>query len=84
MSSLFSGSFVGFAGSRSLAAWFEPAVCSVVDDVLASGRGVAVGCASGGDDLAAFRFDEFDAARIRECFFGRIDHLQQRAMCAGG
>ena len=53
-----SGAFVGFAGSRALPAWFAPAVCSVVDDVLSSGRGVAVGCAAGADEL------------VRSCWLG--------------
>ncbi len=41
---------VGFFGSRSLPS--SPLVSRVVASVLASGRGVAVGCASGGDALA--------------------------------
>ena len=45
--SWFSGPFVGFAGSRVLPSWFEPAVSDVVADVLSSGRGVAVGCQAG-------------------------------------
>jgi hypothetical protein len=49
--SWFSGPFVGFAGSRALPSWFEPAVSDVVADVLSSGRGVAVGCQSGADQL---------------------------------
>jgi hypothetical protein len=53
-----SAAFVGFAGARALASWFEPAVCSVVDDVLSSGRGVAVGCAAGADEL------------VRSCWLG--------------
>ena len=40
--------------------------------------------AAGGDDAAAFRFDEFDPAGIGESFFGRIDDLDQRAVRAGG
>src|SRR6185437_16664859 len=40
--------------------------------------------APGGDAAGAFRLDEFDAARIREAFFGRIDDLHHVAMRAGG
>ena len=40
--------------------------------------------AAGGDDAAAFRLDEFDAAGIGEAFLGRIDDLHQRAVRAGG
>jgi len=38
--------------------------------------------AAGGDDAAAFRFDEFDAAGIGKTLFGRIDDLDQRAVRA--
>ena len=34
------------------------------------------------DDAGAFGLDKFDAARIRESFFGRVDDLNQRAMRA--
>jgi hypothetical protein len=40
---------VGFCGSRSLPASWSGLVSQVVTSVLASGRGVAVGCASGAD-----------------------------------
>lgn len=40
---------VGFCGSRSLASVFSPLVSSCVSSVAVSGRGVAVGCASGAD-----------------------------------
>ena len=39
--------------------------------------------ATGGDDAASLRFDEFDTAGIGEGFFGRIDDLDQRSMRAG-
>ena len=48
---LVSVSLVGFTGSRSLPASFGAVVASVVAEVLASGRGVAVGCAAGADAL---------------------------------
>ena len=35
--------------------------------------------AAGGDAAAAFRLDEFDAARIRKSLFGRIDDLHDMA-----
>ena len=44
-------SLVGFCGSRSLPASSSSLVSSVVGSVVASGRGVAVGCASGADAL---------------------------------
>ena len=44
-------SLVGFCGSRSLPASAGPLVSSVVGSVVASGRGVAVGCAAGADSL---------------------------------
>ncbi|MFQ5510141.1 MAG: hypothetical protein ACE5FN_12535, partial [Leptospirillia bacterium] len=47
-----SSGFVGFAGSRSLPVSARPLVASVVRSVVAAGRGVAVGCASGGDAFA--------------------------------
>ena len=40
---------VGFSGSRSLPAAFAALVAAVVGSVLASGRAVLVGCASGAD-----------------------------------
>ncbi|MDQ3749699.1 MAG: hypothetical protein M3367_11940 [Acidobacteriota bacterium] len=40
---------VGFCGSRSLGSSFAPLVSSCVSAVVAAGRGVAVGCASGAD-----------------------------------
>ena len=40
---------VGFCGSRSLPSAFSPLVSSCVSSIVASGRGVAVGCASGAD-----------------------------------
>jgi len=40
---------VGFCGSRSLPSAFSPLVSSCVSSVALSGRGVAVGCASGAD-----------------------------------
>jgi hypothetical protein len=40
---------VGFEGSRDLDSSFAPLVASVVSSVLASGRGVATGCARGAD-----------------------------------
>lgn len=40
---------VGFCGSRSLPVSSAPLIASVVGSVLASGRGVAVGCAAGAD-----------------------------------
>lgn len=40
---------VGFSGSRSLSAACAPAVAALIGAVLASGRGVAVGCAPGLD-----------------------------------
>lgn len=46
-----SGPFVAFEGSRSLPASAAPLVSSLVASVLASGRGVATGCASGADSL---------------------------------
>lgn len=46
-----SSALVGFCGSRWLPPSFAPLVASVVSSVLASGRGVAVGCASGADRL---------------------------------
>lgn len=42
---------VGFCGSRFLPASVSPLVSSVVGSVVASGRGVAVGCAAGADAL---------------------------------
>ncbi len=43
---------VGFCGSRSLSSAFSPLVASCVSAVVAAGRGVAVGCASGADRFA--------------------------------
>ena len=43
--------FVGFCGSRRLSACWSGLVSRVVASVLVSGRGVAVGCASGADAL---------------------------------
>jgi hypothetical protein len=43
---------VGFCGSRSLSPRFRGLVSRVVSAVVASGRGVAVGCASGADAFA--------------------------------
>lgn len=42
---------VGFCGSRSLSPAAAPLVAAVVGAVVASGRGVAVGCAAGADQL---------------------------------
>lgn len=42
---------VGFSGSRSLPGYFAGEVGAVVASVVASGRGVAVGCAPGLDSL---------------------------------
>src|SRR5579859_7080750 len=39
--------------------------------------------ASSDNDIAAFRFDEFDPSGIRKRFFGGIDDLDQRAVGAG-
>jgi hypothetical protein len=44
-------SVVGFSGSRSLSSGFSRLVSRVVRGVVASGRGVAVGCARGADSL---------------------------------
>jgi hypothetical protein len=44
-------SVVGFSGSRSLSSSFSSLVSCIVGGVVASGRGVAVGCARGADSL---------------------------------
>jgi len=44
-------SLVGFCGSRSLSSAFAPLVSRVVAGAVASGAGVCVGCARGGDRL---------------------------------
>jgi hypothetical protein len=49
---LFMSALVGFCGSRSLPSAFSPLVSSCVSAVVAAGRGVAVGCASGADRFA--------------------------------
>ena len=46
---------VGFTGSRSLPSRFSPLVGAVVQSVVQSGRGVAVGDASGADAFVRFR-----------------------------
>ncbi len=48
----FMSALVGFCGSRSLPSAFSPLVSSCVSAVVAAGRGVAVGCASGTDRFA--------------------------------
>ena len=50
---MLAASWVGFAGSRSLSSC--PLVVSAVSRVVAAGRGVAVGCASGVDSLVLAR-----------------------------
>jgi len=49
---VFMSALVGFCGSRSLPSAFSPLVSSCVSAVVAAGRGVAVGCASGADRFA--------------------------------
>ncbi len=49
---VFMVALVGFCGSRSLPSAFSPLVSSCVSSVVAAGRGVAVGCASGADRFA--------------------------------
>ena len=49
---VFMSALVGFCGSRSLPSAFSPLVASCVSAVVAAGRGVAVGCASGADRFA--------------------------------
>ncbi len=49
---VFMSALVGFCGSRSLPSAFSPLVFSCVSAVVAAGRGVAVGCASGADRFA--------------------------------
>jgi len=51
-SGVFMSALVGFCGSRSLPSAFSPLVSSCVSAVVAAGRGVAVGCASGADRFA--------------------------------
>lgn len=84
-------SLVGFTGARSLGAPWSPLVASVVGSVLAGGRGVAVGCASGADLLVrsaapgalVFSVASGRWGRGRGAFAGRSAALV-RAVAASG
>jgi hypothetical protein len=68
----FMSALVGFCGSRSLPSAFSPLVASCVSAVVAAGRGVAVGCASGADRfaLAAARFSGAAVSLFSASSFG--------------
>lgn len=78
---------VGFEGSRSLPSSFAPIVARLVSSVVASGRGVATGCAGGLDALvraAAPSAQVFSASAFgcgRGSFARRTTALVQLTIC---